>query len=67
MCRACVMHGATRNAYNIVVTGVRKRMVLTIVLQSVECKDVIQQSLVVGLCEQDNEASCSMNSGECFV
>jgi hypothetical protein len=42
MCRACVMHGATRNAYNIVVTGVRKRMVLTIVLQSVECKDVIQ-------------------------
>jgi len=42
MCGACFVHGTTRNAYKIVVTGVHKRMVLKIVLQSVECKDVIQ-------------------------
>jgi len=42
MCRACVLHGTARNAYKIVVTGVRKRRMLKIVLQSVECNDVIQ-------------------------
>jgi len=38
MCRACVVHGTTRNAYKIVVTAIRRRMMLKIV----ECKDVIQ-------------------------
>ena len=71
MDRACVVHGTRRNAYKIVVTGnirgVRKRVTLKIVLQSLECKYVVQEGLVVGWCEYDNVTSYSMNCGECLI